>query len=352
MSDIKADQGAVTIESPRPWRRSRSKIGSGLVERTTCQLLVRYSLEVPPVFNLSVSMRTALVREFGYALVGSLEKLRWKLPMFVEQPRDPASPGWTRGVLRRLRSTLAVRLLLPRFQVRAESRAGTDGWFDLYSPGFEASRRIFDLREGGGRVSLLICHVFAERDDDAADRLLNEFAAIAARGVEVKPGLADGDSQLQLRCAPSARIGARRYWEIIIASPERFPAVVDAPSSPDGSPTREFVQSGLADVHVIDDDPSMAHGINVKMPDAQFLRGAIGRSSLDWSFVTGEISEAVVQGEALDEQFIQALARRRLEYARREFPEEEPGATFESSLEIARNAVALHELSPEGFGEG
>jgi hypothetical protein len=342
MTVTKVGQRVVSIESPRPMRRSQQEVSPGIIERTTCQLLVRYGMEMPPVFSLSVSRRTALVREFGYAIVGSLEKMRLRLPMFIEQPKRAEFPGRTRKALRSIRSKLAIRLLLPRFQVPVRPLADEE-WIDLTSPGFEAARRVFDFRNDGNRVSLIVCHVFSERHDEAANRLLNEFAAIAAKGVEVGPELSDLESKLWLRCAPSARFGARRYWEVIIGLPERFPARADAFEGSGPMLPKKFVQPSLAEVTVLDDDLPMRS--QVKTPDARFLREAVAHSALDWDFVIEEIRAAENRGAVLDEQCVQAIARRRLEHAHREFPQEEPGATFESSLDIVRNAVALHELS-------
>jgi hypothetical protein len=339
-----AEQGVVTIEAPRNRFRSQEQIGPGVVERTTCRLLVSYRLNLPPVFNLVVRRSTGVTREIGYAIVGGLEKLKWRLPMFLEQPRHPERPGRLRRGLRRMRVALAVWLLLPRFEEPAASLSQSEDWDQLPSPGFEAYRRVFEFREENGeRTCLLMCHVFAElHEDAAASQLLEKFAVIAGRTVEMDSTIyLDGPKQLCLQGRPSGRIGSRRYWEVIIGASGRFPR------SP-GAPTGLIAQEGFTLEDVNQQDLPEVEDQRFEMPNADLLKGAIERSSVDWNFLTGEIRAATERDEPLDDSFIQALAARRLEHARREFPMEEPGATLESSLRIVRNAVVLHQMAATG----
>ncbi len=302
-------------------------------------------MEVPPVFDLAVSRWTGATREIGYAIVGGLEKFKYRLPMFLEQPVNPERPGAARRIVRWLRLSLAIRFLLPAWRNSSPSELVSSAWYELPSPGFEASRRVFEFQDGEANVGQLICHVFAEQQGEAADRLLSKFAVIVGRGVQPSSGMYDAESRLCLHGRLSARLRGRQYWEIIIGSWERFPpepAPVGVSADASGG---QFVQGGLTLGSVSEYDTPDAEALGVEMPDAEFLQGVAERSEVDWKFVMSEIHVRVNKGESLDESFIQALAERRLAHAKRELPMEEPGPTLDSSLEIVRDIVALYEMA-------
>jgi hypothetical protein len=340
---------AVTIETPPPRLEARHKIEDGVHERTTCQLVVKYWMSLPPVFDLAITRWTSIAREFGYVVVGGLEKLRSKLPRRSEAA-VVAEPGLTRRILRRVRSSLVVRFLLPAYRVQGDLEPPPDGLYEFPPLGFEASRRVFEFESNGKRVSLLVCHVLAECRGDAADRLLNQFALIAGRGPGVVPGLTDQASGLCLQGRPTGRLRTRQYWEIVIGATERF---VSARSTLEGSAdpiARQFGQDGLTLGSMGDHDIlSNLRSPHVEMPDAAFVREVLKQSEVDLDFVMAEVRAALEHGDEIDDGFIRELAVRRFEYARSDSQAQGSGPTLESSFAVVRDIVALH---PDVVTEG
>jgi hypothetical protein len=336
----------VAARTPRDWQPAQL-IGSGIFASLTCQLLLRFRNDARLTFDLMPGPRTAMAREFGYRLVEALGGISRKLP-------DQIAP---QRACRSLQRAFAERFVLPRYHVLGSVKSAdhriTNDQFD-----FEATRRVFKFKGDRAPENLLICHVLAQREHRTTERLLVEFVKTVGRGDEPESVRCDTESGLCLWSGSSGHWAGRAYREILIGSPDVLPAVpsdvlpqvqsapADIGTKPGQQVSDEPRLNDVMPLHEAKGSQSASERDRVEGDDlyAAFDEALYKRSESDWEFVAGQIEEAHKAGRALDERFVETIARQRLELAKTYTYSDRPnaGPTFESSLGIVRSVLNLH----------
>lgn len=335
----------VAIEPATLPDESRREILPGVAEVMTRRLWVGFQLDRPPVFSAAVGPWTAPLRELGYGIVGLLVGAK-QLPLIRGRVRAAEDrPGQLRQQYRALRSSLAANLVLPGYQPAVQ----LDQQWEGVAPGFEASRRVIDFEDNQGPFRL-ICHVFAPLQTEVTERLLEGFVEEFNKK-QAESAVCDISSDLCLFGHSSIRLPRRQYWEIVIGQPERLADVSGYQDSvllsgeTAGIEVGQIASDGRTVKSVRDSEQPGQGAIGSALVDTATVDEINARSALDWDFMASEIARAVEAHVALDDDFIEDLARRRFEHAQTALAAEKPGPTLESSRRVAREVVAIHRLA-------
>lgn len=346
---------AVHVEPDLPSSEPSHRIRPGIETKSTLRLLVGFDLSSPPLFETDADPWTGARRELGYWMVSGLESIRRTWLFGFGEYRD-RPPGFFRRAYRRVRRRVAAVFLLPSYRLPSQQHSIRE--WEVDDPGFEASRRIFDLRDKQTSLKI-VCHVFAQRHGAVTDRLLEDFAGGFTRGLD-ESRICDVESHLHLLGRSSLRLPRRQYWEIVIGpldllleDPGLNPTVSPEPLTlkPDIGPidkNREEQGSTLASVepHLTAD-----HVFGSALPRVDILREINERSVVDWKFMTDRIDAAIAEGADLDDEFVERLAQERFLHAKEVLAGERPGPTIDSSRRIVREVVDIHRLGHESDSE-
>jgi hypothetical protein len=322
---LKRDSGVVTgaggyqdVEVDEP-QREPVQLWPGVSYKLTYRAFIptRSASPLPP---LPSDSRAVVVREFIYALLGGLQRLRWGLlsaPNYDLRRRGPA-----RTAYRQVRSYLARRLV-PGVQKADVAMASTA------AACIEISRHVIlvgrhERTQLEDRERRLICHVYATGPGQARDRLFERFVERVLHNPSSRDPIADVESGAILTLHYERNFAGRRYFELVIGS---------------------------------------LHGPNLDLVDADWLVKRASPSAVtqrhaldvgneagaaDWEFVHEAIGRAQARHRPLDDKFVEDIARKRLARARAAYAyPDAPGAgpTVGTSRRIVRDIVKLHELA-------
>ncbi len=360
-----ADPRAAVVEAPLTLGGGRpSLLAPGVEERLTYRCYLHFGpARYPTIAPPSTTWTTVIEREVAYSLLRSLEVLRrW---VRAEKDSEAVAELSARRFYRYLRSSLARSLLLPtsRFVLRSGKSGPESGrnWL-------EASRRVFDL-EGAllETKEEVVCHVFTFHCGSATDRLLLEFVDAARHGQVVRQ-VYDAESRLFLWAHSGLRLAGRRYYEILIAPPsalsddEATLSELEDLSRGGGMVSRQVTHGesiltvgGMdAKSTELDADSAQREALTVESGTSDVIGGfneeLYAQARYDWAFVIGRIDKAVEVGRALDDAFIADVARKRPRHAQgvhTSASQSVAGPTFESSVQIVRDIVELHNLATQ-----
>jgi hypothetical protein len=332
----------VAAAPPREWR-PRQLDDSGILPSLTGRLLISFQTEVRPTFGLAVGYRTAVAREAGYWLVARLESISQALPEQLAQ-------NIPQRACRSLQRTFAKLFVLPTPLLKDSTSgrrllAGSQGFR------FEATRRVFTFEDQDARENRLICHVLAAREHRTTDRLLVEFVTAIREGQEPAEIRCEDDSGLCLWSKPSGTLAGKIYREVVIAPPEVMPKAKYPPADIDlGTEQPAVDEPPVKPLHEIGTPKASKAPSEGAIYDA-FDKRLYQRSEADWKFVAEKIAEAQEEARPLDDDFVETVARQRLEYAQSYSYSDRPdaGPTLQSSIGIARSIVQLHLTALEHY---
>ncbi len=332
----------VTAGMPRDWQPAQL-LGSGILASLTCQLLVRFQTQEPLAFDVSPGPRTAMAREVGYWLVKRLEGVSEKLPKRV-------AANVPRRVCLSLQRDFARWFVLPKPRAAdtESARSTIERETDDGPLRFEATRRVFKFEDESAPEHLLICHVLSQREHRTVDRLLVDFVTAVSKGHEPESIHCDDESGLCLWSSPSGHWAGKAYREIVIAPLDALPKGKSHSADTStghlalGGSTLDDV-TPLHDIEVTDANSALQVDADTGIYDA-FDEKLYRRSEADWEFVAGRIEEAHKAGRPLDDDFVETLARERLELAKTYRYSDRPdaGPTLDSSIGIVRSILNLH----------
>jgi hypothetical protein len=296
---------------------------------------------IPPDSVPDADLRTVLGVEVGYWLLACVDSVR---EVALRSEVRDFLLRFERSPFHWARSSLLARFMPSTLELQ-------DNEVDVPWV-IEASRRVVHVHGRGTepRPATFIFHVFAESPDNDVEQLFAKFLDSVQQG-EPPARLTDPRSQRVLLPRPAGHVARRFYWAVNITRegvdlPAGFAQAAHSWTDvwQAGSRLVRFRAQIEAESMAVSDNSS----VDGEAHDGLALASA--RADRDWALVDAAITTATKDGRPLDDEFVEEMARRRFEEARRTYAyaqRSNAGPSLESSRRIVRDIIEMHSVSEE-----